>query len=115
MSAGLSLVSGRGLLVGWAVRETTTAAGARMAIRDGTAANGRMVVPLNMTADQSTRDFVPAPGFLFERGLFVDVTAGSVEGALFVILGELVESAVGPLPMHQYETGAYELGASLDG
>lgn len=83
-SASAELVNGLGLLVGWAVRETTGAAGASLVLRDGVTAAGNLLVPINLDAGESTRDWLPHLGIAVERGVFAAIT-GSVEGSVFVV------------------------------
>jgi hypothetical protein len=79
------LISGRVLLKGWAVRETTGAAVAAFTIRDGLGATGLMVAPVNLAANESSREWFGEAGLVLEGGVFIDVTAGSIEGAVWVI------------------------------
>ena len=80
-----AVVSGDFFLYGWALEETTGAAGARCVIIDGADATGEPVMPVTFKAGESTRDWLGFPGFTIERGLFVVVTAGSVAGQLWVM------------------------------
>lgn len=86
-TAGIALVvGGGGLLAGWALEETTGAARARCVIGEGNVAGTvqNPIAPVILSADQSTRDY-PTFGILFQRHLVVQVTAGTVAGALWVV------------------------------
>lgn len=83
-AAGLQLVGGGFLLLGWAAEETTLAAVARLILRDGASAAGQYLVPITLGSGESRADDAPGGAVLFESGLFVDVTAGTVAGTLWV-------------------------------
>lgn len=89
-TTGTILISGRGVLTGWALKETTGAAVATLNIWDGTDNRGLLLAPVNLAANESTRDWFSDWGIAFSRGLFVEVLSGSVSGALWVIPQELV-------------------------
>ena len=101
-SAGLVALGGSGLLVGIGVRETAGAAAA-FDVLDGTTSGGNVIVPYTLAANQSVREWFAPWGIDFTNGLFVNITAGTVRGALYVIPTELadlpgadIEYQVGP-------------------
>lgn len=83
-------VSGRGAVKGWAFRETTGAAVATFNLWDGTANNGLMIAPLALASAGHESIWLGELGVSFTRGLFIEVTAGSVVGALWVIPHEFL-------------------------
>ncbi len=85
--AGATVVQGAGLLVGYAIEETTGAASARAVIGDGAGAAITVnILPVTLVAGESVRDVLPMHGVAFERGLSVVSSAGSVAGSLWVVL-----------------------------
>jgi hypothetical protein len=72
-----------GRLVGWALRETAGAT-ATAYLRDGVDAGGDIIVPISLSANESTRDVYIPGGLSFGRGLYLDVVTGSVEGSVWL-------------------------------
>lgn len=83
-AAGLVLVGGDCLLGGWVIVESTGAAAASVNLRDGADAGGIMIAPIRLNAGQTSDGQVPYPGVLCKGGLFLDVVAGLVLGAVWV-------------------------------
>lgn len=102
-----NVISGRGVLVGWAIKETTGAATAVVNIRDGLGGNGLLLAPINLAANESTRDWFSDWGISFSAGVCVDVDSGSVSGSLWIIPQGLM-----PAEGTAY---AYSQGPSTDG
>lgn len=81
----LAVYTGSVTLMGFAFRESgVVAAAASFIIRDGTTAAGEMVIPVNLLADESVREWFGDEGISFDSGIFLDMELGSVEGSLFV-------------------------------
>lgn len=77
---------GRGtLLLGCSLIETTGAATAELVIRDGNDANGAPVAFFSLLAAQSIRDNFGSEGVYCEAGPFLNIVAGSVQGALWYL------------------------------
>lgn len=94
----LSLASGAFLLVGWALAETTNAAAAKCYISDGTVAlSANKQIPLTLAINESTRDFVTNLGIILERGVFLDMVSGSIEGTIYVVPTEHFRTEAGLL------------------
>jgi len=87
---GTILLSGRGVLKGWAFRETTGAAVATFNLWDGTANNGLLLSPLALASAGHESIWLGELGLSFTRGLFVEVTAGSIIGAVWAIPQEIL-------------------------
>lgn len=85
LTTGAIIVSGRGVLKGWGFRETTGAAVATLNVWDGTANNGLLIAPLSLASAGHEAIWLGELGVSFTRGLFVEVTAGSIVGALWVV------------------------------
>lgn len=106
-TTGVALIGGSFLLVGWAVEETTAAATARIVLRDGNSASGQYRVPITLDPHESDRDVVAHLGVMFESGLFVDVTAGTVAGTILVIPTELLQRSGATVLVGQFRAGPY--------
>lgn len=87
-AAAATVVQGAGLWMGYAIEENAGApAFARAVIGDG--ANNAIVLPFGpytFGAQQSRDDMWPGHGVLFQRGLTVQCTAGSINGSLWAVL-----------------------------
>lgn len=78
-SASGQLETRSGRLLGFAVRETAGAA-ARFRLRNGGDANGQILVPVALLANESSRDWYGPQGLECSRGLFLEALAGAFEG-----------------------------------
>ena len=65
--------------------ETTGTAPASLVLVNGQDATGTIVVPVTLTAGQSTRDYLAGGGVLFDSGVFLRVVSGSVSGSVWVV------------------------------
>lgn len=73
-----------GRLAGYALRETSGAAGATVRLHDGGDANGDLLVPITLAANESLRDWFMPMGISFgEAGLFIEIS-GAIEGTVFI-------------------------------
>lgn len=91
----LALGTGFYAVTGWAFRETTGTAGAVLEIIDGIDANGNLIAPITLLANESTRDLQGIVPLGVEMGIFVHVVSGSVKGALWAVPGsELGDIAI---------------------
>lgn len=81
----LAVAAAAGLrLVGFAAREiAATGAPASFIILHGTIAAGTPVVPVELSLDQSTRDWFGPDGIAVPNGLSIDVVAGTVDVHLY--------------------------------
>lgn len=87
---GVIVVQGRGVLKGWAFRETTGAAVATLNLWDGTNNAGLLLSPLGLASAGHESIWLGEQGVSYTRGLFIEVTAGSVIGALWVMPQEFI-------------------------
>lgn len=88
--AGVPLVGGGGVLTGWTFKEPTNLTGNEWTLRDGERANAPILGTRTLAVNESVTDPLPQPGVLFRRGLFLDVQAGTVEGAVYVVLAHRI-------------------------
>lgn len=75
---------GAGSLVGYAIRNASATDPASVVLRDGRDGDGDLVVPLELAAGESARDWFGPGGLNLSAGLFVDVVAGVVDGAVYL-------------------------------
>lgn len=85
-AAGATFATGPVRLMGWALKESTGNAVAAFELYDGADTTGQSLAPVTLTANESIRDWFGATGIICERGLFINVTADSMRGTLFVKL-----------------------------
>jgi hypothetical protein len=71
-------------VVGLALEETTGAASARAELIDGQDANGVSGIPITLSPGQSVRDDFGGLCLRFTRGVFLNVTSGTVHGSVWV-------------------------------
>lgn len=71
-------------LYGFALIETTGAAGATLELFDGSDTNSPSVCPVTLKAGESTREWFGPPGITLDRGLFVSVLSGAVRGSVWL-------------------------------
>lgn len=72
-----------GRLMGWSLRETAGAQ-ATVYLRDGLDDTGAIVAAIELAPNESTRDSYFPGGLSYGAGLYVDVAAGAVEGAVYL-------------------------------
>lgn len=70
-------------LVGFALRNPGAVA-ATLLLRDGFDATGDVIVPVTLQPGESVRDWFGPAGVNLSIGLFADLTAGAVDGAVFL-------------------------------
>lgn len=83
-SATKNATNNAGALVGFALRNTSASVSAVVLLRDGTTADAPVVVPITLAPDESIRDWFGPSGVNLSFGLYVDVTAGAVDGTVFL-------------------------------
>lgn len=85
IKAGISqkVSTSKGRLVGFSLRETTGAASATIYLRDGNDNSGDIIAAIQLAPGESAREYYQY-GLAFGYGVFLDVAAGAVEGAVYV-------------------------------
>lgn len=84
-----AVTGGPTTLCGWSLRNTSAAAVAQIDLYDGADATGQLVATITLAANESTRDYLPQPGVTCRRGVYVNIVAGAVAGAVWVSGGHL--------------------------
>ena len=84
-STSVKLVNWAGRITWFSFRETTGAALATFRLWDGQDNSGALVAAVNLGPGESTRDYTGRHALPFDGGLFIEVLAGSVEGAVYVV------------------------------
>lgn len=74
-----------GRLYGWAFEETTGAASAECSLIDGSSAGGPTIVPISLSAGESTRDLMGKPGLRVRAGVYLHVFSGSVRATIYYL------------------------------
>jgi hypothetical protein len=87
-AASGQLINTGGCLTLHASLETTGSAAATYRLWDGTsnASTGKLVLPVSLTAGQSTRDFFGLHIVKFTTGLYYELVSGSVQGNVAVMV-----------------------------
>src|SRR5487761_1489348 len=83
-TASRVLASGRYLLYGWSLRETTGAAAASLDLYDGGGAGGTLAGSVGLASGGSSVAWFGENAILLEQGLYLDMLSGSVQGAFYV-------------------------------
>jgi hypothetical protein len=88
-AASGQLVTGRGCLTWHASQETSGSAAASYIVYDAPSAShlNHQLLPITLSAGQSTRDFIPPHIIPFNQGIYYDLVSGSISGVLAVMLG----------------------------
>ena len=76
------LYNGSGCLTLHASRETTGTTAAVYQLWDGASNQGTLIVPVSLSASESTRDFFPSHLVPFKTGLYFELVSGTIEGAI---------------------------------
>lgn len=86
-AASAVLVTGRALLKGFDLRETsgTTAATVRLWDSSVASAAGPQLTTIQLNPAESTADWFPESGKGVERGVYFQLVSGAVEGSVSVI------------------------------
>lgn len=74
-----------GVLMGWSLRESAgTPAVATAYIRDGTSATAPIVAVIEFAANVSGTEWFGPQGIRINTGVYLDMVAGELEGAIFL-------------------------------
>lgn len=86
-SASVGLSSNPEAVTGWSFRETTGSVAADIQLIDGNNSNsGDILAEITLSPGQSIRDDTGAYPLLAERGIWLQVNAGTVRGAVWSCL-----------------------------
>lgn len=87
-TADTQLITGQVSLVGLVVVEDAgTPAAASFVLRDGTSTSGAIVVPVKLALSSGVCYWfgdVEDGGIIFKTGIFLDMIAGSINGAIYL-------------------------------
>jgi len=81
----LQVFTGAGAVTAIVMEETTGSASARFQLYDGTNTQGAYLGPYTLAEGQSFDSVYPKPHLRFRAGLFLNVTSGSVGGAIQIV------------------------------
>jgi len=70
------------LFCGWSLRNLSASTLATLDIYDGTDASGTSIFPVTLQSNESSREWFYPGGVLFKNGIYVNVTAQEVKGAV---------------------------------
>lgn len=79
------LFGGAGRITWYSFSETTGAAGAQLQLIDGSNNTGALIMPVNLNANESTREAVEHHGIPFSNSLYLNILSGTVNGSLVII------------------------------
>lgn len=82
--ANAPLVSGPGILVGWALRDTDAANPLSIQLLDGTSTGGSLVAGIECPVNNGSVGGPAVDGVFFRRGLFLVRSSGTADGAIWV-------------------------------
>lgn len=83
-AASLQLVERADRILFWSFLETTGTARATIRLRDGSDTGAAVIVPISLSAGESTRDWLGPQGIPCRAGVYLEVVSGSVEGSIVV-------------------------------
>lgn len=72
-------------VLGFAFKETTGTASAEVDILDGADAANTDVIPITLTANQSTSEWFGPQGIGFRNGVNAKTVSGTVAGSVFIV------------------------------
>lgn len=81
--AGTPLLAFSVVLYGWALRNVSGSTLATLDIYDNNSVAGIPVFPINLAANETSREWFGDRGLMFLNGLYVNVTAQEVKGSIF--------------------------------
>jgi hypothetical protein len=79
------LINTGGCLVIHAARETSGSAAAVYRLWDSDRASGQLLLPISLTAKESTRDYFQAHHLTFKTSLYYELVSGQLEGSVSVM------------------------------
>lgn len=80
---GKALAAFSVILLGWCMKNVSSSTEATLDIYDGTDATGVTLFPVNLASNETSVVWFGDRGILMRNGVYVNVTAQEVKGALF--------------------------------
>lgn len=77
-----------GRITWYSFAETTGAAPASFVLYDGNDTTGSIVMPVNLLANESTREYTGHEGVPYMGGLYLHIISGSITGAVVCVSEE---------------------------
>jgi len=71
------------VMCGWSIRNISSTTLATLDVYDGTDATGNPLFPINLSANETSREWFLPGGVLMLDGVYVNVTAQEVKGSIF--------------------------------
>lgn len=81
-AVSVQLVSRRGVLLWYALRETTGAAAAAVRLRSGADATSTMIAPIALATGASDSQWIGGCGIPCDAGVYLEAVSGSTEGSI---------------------------------
>lgn len=81
----VNLITRGGRLYGWAFQEMTGTDRAELELVNGQSNNGDTIVPITLSAGQSTRDWLGRPGLRITGGVRLNVISGEVSAVIYYL------------------------------
>ena len=82
-ATGAAVLGFAAVVLGWSMKNASGTTLAALDIYDGTDHTGTSLFPIQLAANQTGRDWFGPNGILFRNGLYINVTAQQVSGAVF--------------------------------
>lgn len=83
-TVNIDLVQRADRILFWSFLETTGTGRATLRLRDGSDAGGELIVPVSLSAGESTRDWLGPQGIPCHAGVYLEMVTGAVEGSIVV-------------------------------
>lgn len=77
-------ITGRVVLMGYSVKESTGTAGAELDIINGADTTGQVVCPITLLAGESTEDWFGPQGLEMATGIIGNIASGSIKGTIWI-------------------------------
>ena len=84
LTGGYAITGGACLLRGWSFVNTDDSNPAALTLYDGSSTDGPIVTAITLNPNESTRDYPAGAGIGIRTALYIDVTLGSVTGAVWI-------------------------------
>lgn len=81
--AGLAVITFSVRFLGWSIKNASSTTLASLDIYDGTDTTGKPVFPINLAANETSRENFTGRGIWFKNAVYINVTAQHVTGSIF--------------------------------